>query len=180
MQDMNSASLRYDSRTIVFHWLTVALVVSLWSLGQTIDWFPKGDPRVIARSTHITLGVALALVLAARISWRFGGRSVRLPRAGLDWLDRVASITHWLLYALLIGTAALGLANAWVRGDTIFNLFKIPSFAPTDKSLRETVEELHALAANALVLVALFHASAALLHRYYWKDRVLNRMLLGD
>jgi len=55
----------------VLHWLTAALVISLWALGQTIDWFPKGNPRVFARSMHISLGIALALVLVARIHWRF-------------------------------------------------------------------------------------------------------------
>ena len=87
MPDMNAPFLHYGRRTIVLHWLTAALVVSLWILGQTIDWFPKGNPGVFARSTHISLGAALALVLVARINWRFGGRAMHLPPAGLGWLD---------------------------------------------------------------------------------------------
>ncbi|HZV93879.1 MAG TPA: cytochrome b/b6 domain-containing protein, partial [Caldimonas sp.] len=118
---MNTAVLHYDRRTIVLHWTTAALVVALWALGQTIDWFPKGTPRIFARSTHISLGVALAFVLVARIVWRLGARAVHLPPAGLGWLDRLATLTHWLLYVLLVATVALGITNAWVRGDTIFN-----------------------------------------------------------
>lgn len=53
----------YDGRTRALHWLTAALVIGHWALGQTIDWFPKGNPRAVARSTHIVLGVVLALVL---------------------------------------------------------------------------------------------------------------------
>lgn len=55
--------IRYDRRSIALHWITAGLVMSLWLLGQTIDWFPKGSPRSTARSTHIVLGLALALVL---------------------------------------------------------------------------------------------------------------------
>ncbi len=177
MTDSKTPTPHYDRRTILLHWLTAALVVALWALGQSIDWFPKGDPRVFARSTHITLGIALALVLAARIPWRFGGGGVHLPPAGLGWLDKIATIAHWLLYALLIATVALGIANAWVRGDTVFNLFTIPPFDASDKGLRETVEDWHGLAANALLAVAFFHAAAALLHHFVWKDAVLRRML---
>ncbi len=153
-------------------------MVALWVLGQTIDWFPKDIPRLFARSTHISLGVALALVLVGRISWRFGGRAVHPAPAGLGSLDKMATVTHWLLYGLLIAAVSLGIANAWVRGDAIFSLFKIQSFDPNNKGLRETVEEWHALAANTLLVVAVFHAAAALLHHLVWKDGVLRRMLL--
>lgn len=39
----------YDSRTIFLHWLTALLVVGLWIAGQTIDFFPRGTPRMTAR-----------------------------------------------------------------------------------------------------------------------------------
>ena len=176
---MQSAALlpaRYDRRTIALHWLTAALVVALWALGQTIDFFPKGDARVYARSLHIALGVTLALVLASRLHWRLGA-GTQLPPAGAGRLDALALLTHRLLYGLLIGAVLLGLANAWVRGDSIFNLFKIPPLAPGDRPLRETVEELHAWCANALLIVAGVHAAAALLHHLVLKDDVLRRML---
>lgn len=175
MQNISHAS-GYDRRTIALHWLTAALVIALWALGQSIDWFPK-SARVYARSTHISLGVALALVLSMRIQWRFFGGGLHLPPAGRGALDRVATLTHWLLYGLLVATVALGIANAWERGDTIFNLFKIPSFAPADKDLRSAIEDWHGDAANILALLALFHAAAALVHHYLWKDGVLRRML---
>ena len=177
MADLNVSLPQYDRRTVGLHWLTAALVVSLWVLGQTIDWFAKGDPRVFARSTHIALGVALALVLVARVNWRLGSRAVHLPPAGLGWLDKIAIIAHWLLYALLITTVTLGIANAWIRGDTIFNLFKIPAFSPNNRGLKDTVENWHGLAANTLLVVAFFHAAAALVHNFFWKDGVLRRML---
>ena len=174
---MNTSPLHYDRRTIILHWLTGALVLSLWVVGQTVDWFPKGDPRVFARSTHISLGVALALVLVARIGWRFDGRAVHLPPARSGWFDKIATMTHWLLYGLLIVTLALGVANTWVRGETIFNLFKLQAFDSNNKGLKEAVEECHALAANTLLVVTFFHAAAALVHHFIWKDGVLRRML---
>jgi cytochrome b561 len=100
MADLNVSTLQYDRRTIVLQWPTAALVLSLWVLGQTIDWFPKGIARVFARSAHISLGVALVLV--ARISWRFGRRAVHLHLAELRRLNKIATIAHWRLYGLLI------------------------------------------------------------------------------
>jgi cytochrome b561 len=166
----------YDRRTIALHWLTALLVISLWLLGQTIDWFPKGSPRAIARSTHITLGVGLAFVLIRRIWWRLAD-GVRMKGAGSNAFDTIATWTHKVLYLLLVGTVLLGIANTWVRGDTLFMLLKIPAFDPGNTALRESVENLHSWAANILLIVAGLHAAAALLHHFVLKDDILRRML---
>lgn len=175
---MNSATAptRYDSWTLALHWLSAAIVAAVWLLGQTIDRFARGDPRTAARSVHILLGVVLAIVLLARV-WHRYHVGVHLPPAGLGWPDRLAAWTHTLLYALLIGTVIVGLANAWVRGDTLIGLFTIPAFDPGNKALRSTVQEIHSYFANTLLIVALLHAAAGLLHHYVLKDDVLRRML---
>ena len=168
--------LNYDSRSIRLHWVTAALVAVLWCLGQTIDWFPKGDTRITARSTHIIVGALLALILAYRIWWRIR-HGQRLPPAGSAVEATLARYVHFALYAALVITVALGLANAWVRGDNLFNLYTIPAFDPQDKALRHQVGDLHAWLANALLCLAALHAAAGLAHHFIQRDGVLRRML---
>jgi len=169
---------RYDRRTIGLHWAVAALVVLLWCIGQSIDWFPKGTPRIGARSTHICLGVLAGVLLLLRIWWRrTGGR--KLPASALDTQQKIASWMHVGLYLLLLATVALGVANVWVRGDTLFQLFTVPAFAPGDRELREQVEDLHALLANTVAVAAALHAALALYHHYFLRDGVLRRMLRG-
>lgn len=166
----------YDRRTIALHWLTAVLVISLWLLGQTIDWFPKGSPRAIARSSHIAIGIGLAFVLVRRIWWRLT-HGARISPADSSALDTIAASTHKILYLLLVSTVLLGIANVWVRGDTLFMLLQIPAFEPGNTGLRESVEELHSLAANILLIVVGLHAAAGLLHHFVLKDDILRRML---
>jgi len=178
MQPVDVNATRYDTRTMLFHWLTAALVVLQWIGAKTIDWFPRGTLRVDARSVHITVGVLLALVLVARIVWRAtGGR--RLPLADRGALNIVAKGTHWVLYLLLIAMVSVGIALAWVRGDSLFNLVSIPSFAPGNKALASQIFEIHDTIAWVILGLAGVHAGAALVHRYVWRDGVLARMLPG-
>ena len=168
--------LNYDSRSIRLHWVTAALVAVLWCLGQTVDWFPKGDIRIAARSTHIVVGVLLALILGYRIWWRMRhGR--RLPAAGSGVEAALARVAHFALYAALVCTVAFGLVNTWVRGDNLFNLYTIPAFDPQDKALRRQVGDLHAWLANALLCLVALHAAAGLAHHFIRRDGVLRRML---
>lgn len=166
----------YDSRSIRLHWITAALVTALWCLGQTIDWFPKGDARIAARSMHICLGIALALVLCMRITWRLT-RGQRLPGVGNAFVRVLSASVHYALYGLIAAAVTLGIFFTWVRGDNVFNLFAIPAFDPGNKPLRTQVGDLHALIANVLICVAGFHAAAGLAHHFVWKDEVLWRMI---
>ncbi len=106
----------YDGFTVVLHWLTAVLVISLFALAEIWGFLPHGTPlRRGMQSLHISLGVFLALVFVARLIWRLShGR--RLPRI-LSWPEHLAAtMMHLLLYGLLALQIALGLLFAWSGG----------------------------------------------------------------
>lgn len=165
---------RYDSTTRALHWTTALLVVVLWILGQTSDWFPDGPINTGMWSSHVVLGFALAGVLAWRVAWRAsGGRG--LPAADQGALHGLAKSTHYGLYLLLLTVVTLGIVNAFVRGYSIYGLFHLPQVG--DRAWRHAITDWHGLAANILLGLAGFHAAAALVHQYVWHDRLLDRML---
>jgi cytochrome b561 len=167
---------RYDGLSILLHWLTAGLVVVLWTLGQTIDFFPKGAPKIDARSVHITLGATLGVVLLIRVLWRASaGR--KLPLAAQGWLGVTAKVVHYGLYVLVAVTVVLGIFNAWQRGDVLFNVYRIPQLIPGDRALRHALGELHGDCADVVLIVAGLHAAAALAHHYLLRNRLLRRML---
>ncbi len=169
-------TVRYDRRSILLHWLTDALVILLWAIGQVIDFFPRGTPRVMARSVHIFLGVVLAVVFVARVQWRLRSRR-SWPKADPGVMGYAAVVVHYGLYVLVAAAVVFGMLNTWVRGDSIFGLFSIPKLSPGNTGLRETVGELHEVAANAVLIVAGLHAAAAMFHQFALRDEVLRRML---
>lgn len=169
------ATLHYDRRTILLHWLTAALVATLWILAHTIDKFPTAA-RVYPRSAHILLGLALVTVYGVRLAWRFTAGRI-LPDADTGWKNVAAKATHYGLYTLVAATLALGTYFEAVRADNILNLFRLPSVAPGDKALRQFLGNWHGNAANAVLILAGIHAAAALFHHIVLKDGVLRRML---
>ena len=176
MQPIDQNAVRYDTATMAFHWATAILVAAQWLGAQTIDWFPKGPLRVDALSVHITLGLLLAAILARRVVWRLTeGR--RLPPADAGVLNLIAKGAHWGLYALVAAMLIVGIALAWVQGDSIFNLFAIPAYDPGNRALAHQVQDIHATIGWMIVGLAGLHAAAALFHRYAWHDGILARML---
>jgi cytochrome b561 len=170
-----SLTQRYDRTTIYLHWATAALVIVLWIIGQTIDFFPRGVARDGYRTLHIALGVMLVAVVFILLMWRIGGGR-KLPNADAGLLGKAAALMYRLLYAMLVSTLSLGLFNLWQRGDMIVFVGRVPAFDPDNKWLSETVGDLHALSANWIMILAGLHAAAALFHHYILRDDVLRRM----
>ena len=177
MQPVTQDARRYDARTMAFHWGTLIVIVVQFASAWTIDDFPRGTLRVDARSFHITLGLVITLLVASRMMWRAtGGR--RLPLADHNLAVSVlAKGTHWVLYALIVSMVLAGMTLTWARGDNIWNLFSLPSFAPGNHDLVDQIESVHGAIGWAIIGLAGFHASAALLHYFVFKDGTLQRML---
>lgn len=170
------SSDHYDRTTIMLHWLTVLLVTALWTVGQTADWLPKGPFRAGVWASHVLTGFVLICVIATRIAWRASnGRA--LPAADSGALHVVAKGTHYLLYVLLVVTACFGVANAVGHGVDMYGLWRFPKLE--DKPTADLISQGHEYLANSVVIVALLHASAALVHHYLWHDGVLRRMWPG-
>lgn len=168
----------YDRRTILLHWVTAILVGLLWGIAQLIDLFPKGPPRIAARSVHIVLGLLLAVILLIRIVWRLrSGR--RLPPAKQGVMGYLARTVHIGLYGGVVSVVLLGITNAWARGDSLFGLWRFPKLYPDIPQLKPTVEDLHATFANVLIILAAAHALVAIAHHFILRDGVLRRMLPG-
>ena len=172
---------RYDPPAMALHWLTALLVLGLWTLAQAWDFLQRGTPaRHELQALHVSLGLVLIVVLAARIAWR-AGPSRRLPPAATGVVELAARGMHYLLYALLIAEVVLGVCLRWSGPDPLsfFGLFTIPSPFALTKEQGHTIHEIHQWVGNGIVILAALHAVAALFHHFWLRDDVLLRMLPG-
>ena len=153
-------------------------MIAQWIGAQTIDLFPRLPERINARSVHITVGVALAVLLVASVLWRMTpmGGACRPLRPGLAGV--LANGVHGCLHVLLAAMLLSGLLLVWARGDSLFNLVRVPAFAPNDREFRKLIEEIHETTGWLILSQAGLHALAALVHHYVLRDGVLARMAM--
>ena len=162
------------------HWLTVLAIVVTYGVTYLEDFFERGTPgRALIWWTHISVGLTILGFVILRLVVRLVG-PVPPPSAALSRPVHLASATvHVLLYILLVATPLVGIYLAFLRGNevTFFGVLTIPSPVEVDRTAASQVKDVHELLANALVVLALLHAAAALVHHYVFKDDVLRRML---
>lgn len=171
---------RYTARLL--HWITAAAIAVMVPLGLAMTY--RGNTLDIwdgitdtLYSTHKLLGFLLLWIVIARLlhRWRHPPPPPEpdMPR----WRQAAATITHWLLYALLLAVPLLGwLGVSLFPSVTLFGLFNLPAITSPDEARAKAVLAVHGTLALLLAGVALIHLAAALEHHLIRRDGVLRRM----
>lgn len=181
MQLANSKA-RYGAVPQAVHWLTAVFVLCGFLLGQFGDVFPKGAPRDFSLLVHMTFGQCVVALLLVRLLWRQVNPPPPPEATPFGRLIEIAAnASHFTLYALLLVVPLLGMIVQLKRGNAlpIFGVWHVQSPWPVDRNLARSILWLHGFLADALLILAGLHASAALVHHWIWRDRTLSRMLPG-
>jgi cytochrome b561 len=178
-QPMNNAVNaidRYGAAAIAFHWAMFLLVIAIGILGLLHDSWPKAtQPFWI--NVHAVCGLALWLLLLARIWWRARHPPPPLPPDAGTFSRATAGPVHFLLYALLFVIPIIGLVTfIWHGRNLDLGLFQVNFGVRKNPAVFHPTEDVHGYLAYGLFTVAGIHALAGLWHHFVRRDAVLKRM----
>jgi cytochrome b561 len=169
---------RYTTIAIILHWLVAALVLAQFPLGwwmQEIAKQPPG-PRVEAFNLHKSVGLTIAALMLVRIAWRLGHPAPPLPAMPL-WQSRLAHVTHFLLYAVLIALPLTGyLGSAYSGYPVKFFGITLPAWAGKDLALKDLMSATHLGLAWTLAFAFAIHMAGVAKHVLVNRDGLLRRM----
>lgn len=181
-----SPGLRYGDTAVFFHWIIAFLIIGLLAVGKFMTQLEENDPlRFELTQWHKSFGVSVLVLSVLRIIWRI----THNPPPEIDtipaWQQKVANITHWLLYGLMFALPITGwvmVSASPLNIDTIlFGVVEWPHLplqgVENAESLSAAFHEYHEWASTILILLLLAHIGAALKHHLIDKDTVLIRML---
>jgi cytochrome b561 len=175
---MNGVS-RYHPLLVGLHWLLALLIFATLTVGFGLALTSNLNPAKLAvLRLHMIAGLLILGLMGVRYLVRI--MTPRPPRAttGHPELDRIAPITHYGLYVLILLMAASGYMTAVAAGlpAILFN----GSGAPLPRDFNVfTAFRAHSAIAILLVATISLHVSAALYHQFVRKDGLIKRMELG-
>lgn len=178
MQLRNSTD-RWGAVSKLLHWAIVLLIGWLAWLGLTMVDLPPTPAKINAYALHKSLGLTLLALVALRVAWRlFAGAPDPVPGTP-TWQGRIASVTHWALYALMFAMPISGWVFNSASGYPLqwFKQFNLPAIAGRDDGLAELAIQVHEAGFWLLMLLVVMHAGAALYHHLFQGDDTLRRML---
>jgi cytochrome b561 len=169
----------YDRVIRTIHWLTLGLIAAIYATAWTAHSGLAGEWFQSVFQVHRSLGLSLMALTVFRLAWRSRATIPKLPEDLHPIQKLAARANEVLLYLLLLVQPLLGLLHTNARGQQVDFFFAghLPAIIGTDRQLARQLHDLHALTANALLVLIGMHASAALFHHFIRRDAVLATML---
>lgn len=177
--------LRNDSEhwgavSIGLHWLILGLILGLGTVGLLMDELPRSPKYFWVYTLHKSVGLTVLGLVLLRMLWRLAAGAPGPVPGTPRWQHALASLTHGLLYVLVLAIPLSGWlydSAASLRPFRYFGQWPVPKLSAPNEALEELAHAAHGWLFWTLMVVALAHAAAALYHHYVRRDATLVRML---
>jgi len=189
---------RYDLPTYTptargFHWLIALLIFIQLPLGFYMSYRGNEMPSVDEKgrsvkgvwdaltgylySSHKLIGLILLALVVLRLLYRLTRGAPRSDTTLPSALIGTSHLVHWSLYALLLAVPVLGyLAISYGDYVDVFGV-RLPMITQKNEDLSKQVFEWHSLGAFLIIGFVALHIAAAVYHRFFRRDRVVERMI---
>ena len=171
---------QYDIPAKVLHWLVVALLLVQYLIGWLMPDIHRGMKPGDAMTWHISVGIVILALIVLRLVWRLTHPVA--PEGSLEpWQRAGAEAVHWLLYVLVLLTTISGWLFASFRGWSIsfFFLAPLPMLSSENTDALRAINHWHQKFEWTLLILIGLHVLAALVNLFFYRNRVMQRMLPG-
>jgi cytochrome b561 len=174
---MSSVHMRFTVLQRLLHWVMAVCILAMLfiGVGMVSTIMPKYLTLV---SIHKPLGIAILVLALIRLAVRLRSGAPPLPADLPEPMKLAAYLSHYALYALMIGMPLIGWAmlSAAAYPVVLFPGVHLPAILPQSDSLHSLLWDAHFYLAFALFALILMHVAAALFHALVRRDGVFETM----
>lgn len=174
-----STPAKYSHIAIALHWLIALMIIANFALGLTMVDMSLSPQKLKFFSWHKWVGLTIFMLVCLRLLWRLGHPVPALPSSMPQWQVTAAHLSHVLLYVLMFAIPLSGWLYSSAAGKSVvyLGLFPLPDLVQADKSLAETLKEVHGYFNFTMAALVLTHIAAAWKHHLVDRDDVMAGMV---
>lgn len=175
---MSTPVVKFNVYARLLHWSMAIMIIAMLFIGVgMVSTTTEAYARLVA--IHKPLGAAILVLVLIRLGVRFRHKPPPLPSDLPAWQRYAATLSHWLLYALMLLMPLIGWAMLSAGGYPVALLdgLLLPALVPPDPQLFAFLRGAHRYLALLLFATFLLHLAAVLFHALVRRDNVLPSML---
>jgi cytochrome b561 len=177
---MSPTLQRFTTLQRALHWLMAACILAMLFIG--VGMVSTLKPKYLSLiGIHKVLGVAILILAVFRLIVRLRSGAPALPASLPAPLKLAAELSHYALYALMLGLPLIGwaLLSSANYPIVLFGHIHLPPIAPVSERLHTLLWGAHVYLAFAFFALVLLHLAAALFHALVRHDGVFDAMAPG-
>ena len=161
----------------LLHWLMAICILAMLfiGVGMVSTIMPKYVPLV---SIHKSLGISILVLALIRLAVRLRYGAPPLPADLPEPMKLAAYLSHYVLYALMIGVPLIGwtMLSAAAYPVVVFGGVRLPAILRQSDNLHTLLWDAHFYLAFVFFALVLMHVAAALFHALVRRDGVFDSM----
>lgn len=170
---------RWALANVCLHWIIASLLIALFFLGDYMVALDYYDPWYqSAPFWHKSFGLLVVVLMLARVAARiYWTRPKRIEPSKFEMV--VTRLVHAFFYVAVLAICLSGylISTADGRPVSFFGLIDVVSLGEFVPNQEDVAGLWHKRIVDAVLIVAIIHAIAALKHHFVNRDSVLKRML---
>ena len=168
---------RFTPLQRLLHWVMALCILAMLFIGVGFASTVMPD-YVLLVATHRTLGIAILVLALIRLGVRVRYGAPALPADLPEPIRLAAHLSHYALYALMIGMPLLGwgMMSAADYPVVLLGNIRLPQILPLNDTLHTVLWDAHFYLAFAFYALILMHIAAALFHALVRRDGVFQSM----
>jgi cytochrome b561 len=168
---------QYSKRMVIVHWLTLALLIVAWFLGEELaEATDESQATLTAYIVHASAGASILLLTLVRVFFR-SSDGTPAP-SGDTAMDKLAKTIHYLLYTTLFILPLSGIVTVISSDAGKALLAGDASLLPKEDGFEHVfAHEVHEILVSVLIVLAVVHILGAIKHQFIDKDGLMERMM---
>jgi cytochrome b561 len=169
---------QYSKRMVMVHWVTFALLIAGWYLGEDLAEATDASNATLAGYfVHALFGAVILLVTVSRLFFR--SKDGAPPPIGQSVLDIFAKGIQHIIYLALFMLPVSGLATVITSDAGKALLAGDASLLPKEGGYDHVfAHEVHETMVTVLIVLVAVHLLGAIKHQFITKDGLMERMSL--
>ena len=170
---------RYHPLLVALHWLLAFLIIAALLAGFfLLARMPNSDPQKIRVLLVQVIGMTILALMIVRFIVRMLTSRPAPATTGHPFIDRIAPVTHYGFYVLVLLMVATGYATAILAGLNRIVFQGSGEPLPENFAVYPTFIA-HGYIALILAGFIVLHVLAALYHQFVRRDGLFRRMWFG-
>ncbi len=169
---------RFTPLQRALHWVMALCILAMLFIG--VHMVSTISPNYLTYiGIHKPLGIVILVLALIRLAVRLRSGAPPLPGDLPEPMKLAAQLSHYVLYALMIGLPLIGWAMLSAGGYPVvlWGGFELPPIAPPSEGLHTLLWHAHVYLAFLFFAVILMHVAAALFHALVRRDGVFEAMV---
>ena len=160
----------------VLHWLSAILLLVQIPLGFYLVDLDFGEERINVENIHVILGLTIFYIVVIRLVNKILNPTPKLDPSIFKGQVFLAKMNHILLYFTILSITISGILKKLFNGETLVIFFREIKLNDNFE-LADQFYNIHILSNYTIMVLIGIHLIAVIVHRLFFKDNLLKKML---